>query len=521
MTVAARRRPLALAAAVATAAAALGATALTAPAAHAVDGPPPMTLKDGTLGWGLKKSFRDYVEGGFANGAIKVTDGAQRAGDGSFAFADGAGTYDMSTHAVSSTFKGGVRFTGHDGELDITFAGLKLAGDAGGKTGRITADVTKDGATQDDVPIAALDLAAAKRTMGAGGKVTFDAIPATLTAEGAKVFSYQGRSMYKQGAELDKATFTTTAVTAARPQPQPDPKPDADAKKPDADAKKPDAKKPDAQKPDAKQPDAQKPDAKQPDAQKPDAKPAEGGGEKKGGGAVNDGRLDWGLKKSFRDYVTGGFAQGKAEVFGDAVKLADGYRFTKAVGTYDAAANTLDVAFKGEVRFTGHEGQLDLRFSNFKVKASGSGDATLSADVAAKGTVTLAKLKLDANALKARDGVVTLSAVPATLTAEGAGVFSYEGRAMYKEGTALDPVSLAVTVGKDAALPAAGGKAAASVAAGTPTGGGGGVTGEEASLAATGAGVPTGALLGGAGALALAGGAAVYATRRRSALAKG
>lgn len=504
MTVAARRRPLALAAAAATAAATLGTTALAAPAAHAADGPPPMTLKDGTLGWGLKKSFRDYVEGGFANGAIKVTDGARRAGDGSFSFADGKGTYDMSTHAVSSTFKGGVRFTGHDGELDITFADLKLAGDAGGKTGRITADVTKDGATQDDVPIAALDLAAAKRTMGAGGKVTFDGIPATLTAEGAKVFSYQGRSMYKQGAELDKATFTTTAVTDARPQPQPDPKPKPDPKPDPKPKPSEDGGAPKNDKAPGKAPAETSAKAPAKADDKPDDKPVSG--------AVNDGRLDWGLKKSFRDYVTGGFAQGKAEVFGDAVKLADGYRFTKAAGTYDAAANTLDVAFKGEVRFTGHEGQLDLRFSNFKVKASGSGDATLSADVAAKGTVTLAKLKVDANALKARDGVVTLSAVPATLTAEGAGVFSYEGRAMYKEGTALDPVSLAVTVGKGAELPAA--------AAGSPAGGGG-VTGGEASLAATGAGVPTGALLGGAGALALAGGAAVYATRRRSVLAKG
>ncbi|MEU3350323.1 HtaA domain-containing protein [Streptomyces sp. NPDC037389] len=507
MTVAARRRPLALAAAVATAAAALGTTALIAPAAHAAGGPPPMTLKDGTLGWGLKKSFRDYVEGGFANGAISVTDGARRAADGSFAFTDGKGTYDMSTHAVGSTFKGGVRFTGHDGELDITFADLKLAGDAGGKTGRITADVTTKGGTpQDDVPIAALDLAAAKRTMGAGGKVTFDGIPATLTAEGAKVFSYQGRSMYKQGAELDKATFTTTAVTDAQPKPDPKPKP------------KP---KPSEGGEEKKDTGAPKKDTSAPKNDKTNDKAAQGDG-KPVSGTVNDGRLDWGLKKSFRDYVTGGFAQGKAEVFGDAVKLADGYRFTKAGGTYDAATNTLDVAFKGEVRFTGHEGQLDLRFSNFKVKASGSGDATLSADVASKGTVTLAKLKLDANALKARNGVVTLSAVPATLTAEGAGVFSYQGRAMYKEGAALDPVTLAVTVGENAKLPAA--ADGRNAAADTSTGGGGakgGVTGEEASLAATGADTPTGPLIGGAVALTLAGGAAVYASRRRSALVKG
>ncbi|GHC74652.1 HtaA domain-containing protein [Streptomyces cinnamoneus] len=540
MTVTARRRPLALAAAVATAAAALGTTALTVPAAHAADGPPPqMQLKDGTLEWGLKKSFREYIETGFGGGAIEVADGAQRTGDGPFTFTGGTGTYDMATHAIATTFRGGVRFLGHDGELDLKFADLKLAGDAGGKTGRITADVTRDGRTEDDVPLASLDLGAAKRGGGRGGVITLGAIPAKLTAQGAKVFSYKGRSFYKEGAALDNASLTVTAVA----------QPPAGGGTKDAGTSTDVPATKDAG-------TSTDEDKKTGDGRNPGGDPRTGGapgttGEGKAPqSGVYDGRLDWGVKKSFRDYITDGFAKGRAELLGDAVKAGDSYRFTKGHGTYDASTNTLDAAFNGEVRFTGHDGELDLKLGNFTVKASATG-ATLSADVSAKDkgsttttkAVPLADLKPGADALKARNGVVSLSAVPATLTEQGAKVFSYKGRSFYKTGSGLDPVTLAVTVDKDAKLPddqgsssgtgsgtgtGSGSTGTGSGSTGTGSGSGsagggakGGVTGSEASLAATGAGVPTGPLAGGAAALVVAGGAAVYATRRRSPLARG
>ncbi|MCA6096198.1 HtaA domain-containing protein [Streptomyces sp. SCA3-4] len=540
MTVAARRRPLALAAAVATAAAALGATALTVPAAHAADGPPPqMQLKDGTLDWGLKKSFREYIETGFGGGTIEVADGARRTGDGPFTFTGGTGTYDMASHAVATTFKGGVRFLGHDGELDLTFADLKLAGDAGGKTGRITADVTRDGATQDDVPLASLDLGAAKRGGGKGGVITLGEIPAKLTAQGAKVFAYRGRSFYKEGAALDNASLTVTAVAQ--------PPAGGGTKETGTSTDHPGTKDAGTSTDHPATRDAgtstddpgTKSGAGTPTTEggrTGDGKPAQGG--------VHDGRLDWGIKKSFREYITDGYAKGKAELLGDAVKKGDSYRFPKGHGTYDASANTLDAAFNGEVRFSGHDGELDLKLGNFTVKASTTG-ATLSADVSAKGkesttttkAVPLAHLKPGADAFKAKDGVVSLSAVPATLTEEGAKVFSYKGRSFYKAGTDLDPVNLAVAVEKDAKLPddqgsssgtgtgtgSGSGSAAGSGSTGTGSGSGtgGGATGSEASLAATGAGVPAGPLAGGAAALVVAGGAAVYATRRRASLAKG
>lgn len=493
-----KRSALALAVTAATATV-LGATALTVPAhaAPAADAPK-LDLKDGTLEWGVKESFRGYVTGPIGGGRLEVADGAkQAAGNGAFTFTDGTGTYDTSTHAVATTFKGSVRFLAHAKgdawELDLKLADLKLS--TQGRTGSITADVTAAGKTENDVAIASLDLSAVRPGGGAGGAMTFANIPAKLTAGGAKAFAYHkdGKviEFYKEGQALDPATLTVKAAGGGQ---QPSPRPTA------------------TQTPSPKPTVQPKPSATPTPTVKPTRQPG-------GSGNVLDGNLDWGVKKSFRDYVTGPIAGGKAELSAGAVKSGDGYRFPKGRGTYDAKASSLDAAFTGAVRFTGHEGQLDLKFSDLKVKANGT-TGTLLADVSAKARATgkvtrtddmpLAKLKLPAGALKAKNGVVSLSAVPATLTAQGAKAFDN----MYKEGQALDPLTAAVSVGKNAKLPA--GTDQSAVAAG-PAGGSGGVTGGtgSAALAATGADTPTGPLLGGAAALLLAGGAAVYAARRR------
>lgn len=490
MTVTALRR-LAYAAVVS-----LGAMTLTVPAAHAGEGAAPkgMPLKDGTLEWGVKESFRQYVTGPIGGGRIEVADGARQAdGGGPFTFTGGTGSYDMATHAVATTFKGSVRFLGHrkadkSWELDIKLADVKVT--TQGRSGSITADVTTaGGTTQDDVPIASLDLSAVRPGGGGGGAMTFARIPARLTADGAKAF----KGFYKEGQELDAPTLSVTAGGGGggggEQKPQPQPKPESPAPKSPTPAPASPSEKPKANTGPAEEPAA--------------AKPAEAAAT----GTVADGNLDWGVKKSFRDYVTGPVAGGKAEVSGGARQSGDGYRFPKGHGSYDTGTAALDAAFDGAVRFTGHEGQLDLKLSDLKVKANGT-SGTLYADVSAKerssGKVVatddmpLAKLKLPADALKARSGVVSVSAAPATLTAQGAKAFGD----MYKEGQDLDPVSVTVSVDKNATLPVSSGAAP-------------GAAPGAAELAQTGAGTPTGPLLGAAGALALAGGAAVYATRRR------
>ncbi|AQA11502.1 HtaA domain-containing protein [Streptomyces malaysiensis] len=497
------RGALALATAV-VAAAALGAavTALPAHAAADAAAAPGLELKDGTLEWGVKEGFRKYVTGPIAHGAIEVADGAEQAPDnGPFTFTDGTGTYDTSTHAVDTTFKGKVRFTGHAGALDLTLADLKVRTE--GTSGEITADVTTSGTTSDDVALATLDLSGVTPGTGEGGRMTFADIPAKLTADGAKAFN----DMYQEGQELDPATLAVTPGAATSPTPSATPTP-------------------------TRSPSAS-PTPTAPTPTRTTNGPTEAPATESSGAApgVVDGNLDWGVKKSFRDYVTGPIAKGKITLTGGAADHGDGYRFPHGEGAYDAGEGSLDAAFDGAVRFTGHEGALDLKFSDLSIEVEGAKGALL-ADVSSKdretGEVTdsedvkVADLATGSALPEPEDGVITLTDVPAALTADGAKAFG----GFYAAGDALDPVTVAVSLDEDADLPGgnAGDTGGGDDTGGTDTGGsttgggavtGGSTTGGTGSLATTGTDIPTGALLGGAGAMVVAGTAAVLAAARR------
>ncbi|GAU69171.1 putative hypothetical protein [Streptomyces sp. NBRC 110611] len=522
----ATRRSLAFVAALATTAA-LGMPSV-ALAAGGESGAARIDLKHGTLDWGVKESFRKYVSG-IAFGTITAADGAEQAPEnGPFTFTGGTGSYDTGSHAVAATFQGSVRFTSRFHGFDIKLADLKVS--THGTDGTITADITASGKTQDDVALASLNLGGVQPGSGADGAMTFAGIPAKLTAEGAKAFN----GMYREGQELDPVSLSVTPATSTgkpAPAPAPDPHP-APAPGP-------------ATNPDHERTPDQIPPARHP-AERPATKAATAAT-----GEIVDGALDWGVKKSFRDYVTGPIGGGKAETDGGAAASGAGYRFPKGHGTHDATKATLDAGFNGSVRFLAHSGALDLKFGNLKVKVQGS-KGTLTADVSAKsrtsGKVTttdampVADLKVPSGALNPAKGVVTLDKVPATLTAAGATAFDN----MYKPGQALDPVTLVVSVDKNAQLPSgendsANGGSGSGSGSGSGTGSGATASGSgsgsgagEASavggsgspsfssgtgggaLAATGSSVPSGTLLGTATALVLAGGATVYAARRRT-----
>ncbi|MEU9863773.1 HtaA domain-containing protein [Streptomyces sp. NPDC047971] len=203
------------------------------------------------------------------------------------------------------------------------------------------------------------------------------------------------------------------------------------------------------------------------------------------------------------------------------------YDFAFGSAQWDANARKADAGFGGTVRFACAAHTIDWAISDVKVKAKGS-NGTLVADVATatgkKNDVVFADLDLSKADYTAKNGVVTLANIPAKLTKDGAAQFAGPGgQAFYQPGTAIDPVTVALTVDKDTALPSttSGGTSGGGSTTGgssTTTGGGtvGGSVGGSGSLAATGAGVPTGALLGTAGATALAGAAVVFAVRRRT-----
>ncbi|PNE40749.1 HtaA domain-containing protein [Streptomyces noursei] len=545
------RRPLVLAAALAivsgSAALGLPAVALAAPAPAGGRGAPAIELKDGTLDWGVKESFRRYVTG-LALGKIETTNGArQAAGNGPFTFAGGTGRYDLGSHAVTTAFQGDVRFVSALHGFDIRLADVKVSTDAAakGRTGVITADVTADGKTKDEVQLASLDLSKVRPESGADGAMTFAKIPAKLTAQGAEAFN----GMYQEGQELDPATLTVRPATGpGRPE-----KP-AEPGEPGAPGQPGRPEQPGRPGGEPGQPQGRpgQPDSGTgtPPGGRPapgtGGQPATGSGKAPGSdtgsapaadsGKLHGGNLDWGVKKKFRDYVNGPIAHGKAEPSGGATATAAGFRFPKGHGTFDGKKATLVAEFNGAVRFTGHGGALDLKFSNLRIKAE-SGKGTLIADVASKPrteegrapaqVVTtpdtpIADLKLPSGALTANGGVVTLKNVPATLTAAGSKAFS----GMYPAGEALDPVGAAVAVEPGAQLPSGATESDgshASAGAG-PAGGAdsapsasfssGSTVGGTGALAATGSAAPNGALIGTAAALLATGAAAIYVTRR-------
>ncbi|MEU7042773.1 HtaA domain-containing protein [Streptomyces varsoviensis] len=523
-------RPARRFALVAATALALGAGAVSIPAFAAdggAAGPPKMELKDGTLDWGVKESFRKYVTG-MAKGTIETAGGAKQAADnGPFTFTGGSGTYDTGTHAVATTFQGSVRFISKAHGFDIELADLKLS--TKGKAGSITADITAAGKTEDDVELASLDLSSVRPGSGDGGAMTFAKIPAKLTAEGAKAFN----GMYEAGQELDPATLTVKAGGGGRPTQQPTTGP---TQQPTTDPTTGPTNPTDPTGNPTDGPSKQPTNGPTDQPAKPTT-PSGPGEQDAQSGTIADGNLDWGVKKSFRDYITGG-AKGEIELSGGAAKSGDGYRFPKGHGSYDADTSALDAAFGGAIRFTGHEGKLDLKFSDLKVRVKG-GKGALLADVSAKDLASgkvvnsddlrLADLDLSGKPMKAEGKIVTLAAVPARLTDEGAKAFGgYYDQPSKRD---LDPVTLNVSLDKNAQLPGGTGSSGSSDPAGSSggtgglgggagtTGGSGGITGGSGtgggSLASTGSSTPTTALVGGAAALVLAGGAAAYATRRR------
>ncbi|WP_419995185.1 HtaA domain-containing protein [Streptomyces boninensis] len=515
MTATTRRLAIAVASA-----AVLGAGALTLPAVAAdapAAGPAAIDLTDGTLKWGVKESFRKYVTG-IAAGEITVADGAEQAADnGPFTFTGGTGSYDPATHAVDSAFKGSVRFTSKAHGFDIKLADLKLTTE-NATAGAITADITAAGETSEDVELADLDLSGVKPGQGEGGAMTFADIPAKLTAKGAAAFN----NMYEEGETLDPATLSVKAASGGSSGGSGSGGATGGSTGGSTGG------------------DGGATGGSTGGSTGSGGTDATGGStggsgstggeepEQPADGAIVDGRLDWGVKESFRKYVTGPIGGGKVELGDGAAKQGEGYRFPDGSGQFEAETPGLDARFAGTVRFLAHkEGDayaLDLKFSDLRVEADGTG-AALVADVSSKdresGKVTnssdveVADLSTDAGKLTAKDDIVELKAVPAKLTADGAKAFG----GFYKEGDALDPVSAALSLDEDAQLPGggSGGSGGSGDSGGSGSGGtgGAGTVGGSDPLASTGAGLPVGGLLGAGAAAAALGGAAVYAASRR------
>src|SRR5690349_15099818 len=163
-------------------------------------------------------------------------------------------------------------------------------------------------------------------------------------------------------------------------------------------------------------------------------------------GDVTGATLSWGVKESFRNYITGSIAHGSVTTTGGVANNGSSYGWSGGTGVVDDAVPSADVSYAGGVHFTGHGGQLDMLLENVRVDLEG-GSGTLYADVKSKALSGsdydvdgVAFATLTPGAPSVSNGVATWTNVPAALTADGAVAFA----SFYGAGTALDPVSFSL-----------------------------------------------------------------------------
>ncbi|MEU9176784.1 HtaA domain-containing protein [Streptomyces sp. NPDC048550] len=386
----------------ATLAALLGAL-LPATAARAAGG----TVQGGRLDWGIKSSFQSYVTGPVAKGSFQLKNGAATVGGSLFRFHSATGSYDPDTGAFEAAFTGGVGFQGHqkpDGsyELDLTVSRptIKINGGSGTLYADVSGKAKDTGAvtTRTQVPFATLGLGGVNMKGGAG-PIALTNIPATLTDEGAKAFA----GYYAAGAQLDPVSLSADVKAAPAAEASPSP---SNPARPSHD----------------------------PQAAR---------------GAFADAAVDWGVRRTFREYVTGSIGQGKWTLAEGAQDGGALFRFPQGKGAYDGLKGTLGAAFAGTVHFTG--AHLDLKLGKLGVKVE-NGKGVLSADVTTGGETknAVALVEFDAKGLKTEGALATLAEAPATLTEGGSQAFN----SLYRAGTEMDPVSLAVSLDATAKLPA-------------------------------------------------------------------
>ncbi|RSN46868.1 hypothetical protein DMH12_28260 [Streptomyces sp. WAC 04229] len=184
------------------------------PSASATEAATKGEVADGTLGWGVKQTFRAYVVGPVAKGRVTVSGGAtQAAGNGAFTFKDATGTYDTDADRLTASFAGAVNFKGHETNgtygLDLTLSNLKATLDGG--SGKLSADVNSLGTLTEGVVLA--DLKAKSADLAAEQDViTADGVAATLTAAGAKAFG----DFYPAGTALDTVDLSVALSDGAQ-----------------------------------------------------------------------------------------------------------------------------------------------------------------------------------------------------------------------------------------------------------------------------------------------------------------
>ncbi|WP_314508400.1 HtaA domain-containing protein, partial [uncultured Rothia sp.] len=184
------------------------------------------SLQDVTVNWGLKKSFRSYINGPFSQGSQELT-GVTTNEDGSYHFTSAEGTVANGEYSV--TFTGSsIHYTAHHGLLEVIISDLSVTIKDG--VGTVRANVQSRPYNGNTTPN---DLVETKNmTLGtfnaSGLKVEGNTItlPSVDEENGTRVKLSEEATgafagFYKAGQELDALGFSATIVTKEAPAPSP------------------------------------------------------------------------------------------------------------------------------------------------------------------------------------------------------------------------------------------------------------------------------------------------------------
>ena len=433
------------------------------------------SLQDVTVNWGLKKSFRSYINGPFSQGSQKLT-GVTTNEDGSYHFTAAEGTVANGEYSV--TFTGSsIHYTAHHGLLEVIISDLSVTIKDG--VGTVRANVQSRPYNGNTTPN---DLVETKNmtigTFNASGlKVEGNTItlPSVDEENGTRVKLSEEATgafagFYKAGQELDALGFSATIVTKEAPAPSPEPSTEPSAKPTAAPTAEPssapttEAPKPTDPKP--AEPTSAAPSAA-PTSEAP--KPAESSSaapsspaattepkreEKVTGNVVESGTLSWDIRESFLKYLTS-FAHGSVNVDGLEKTAAGGLKYTQASGVYNPETKTGQINFAGTAEFTGHNGQLKSTIKNMRLVVV-NGKGTLVADVDALtrdgksvSKTGLAIAEVDLSGASVKDGVFSAQNAAVALTDEGSEVLfagQYRGA-----DNAMAPLSFSVKLSEQTA----------------------------------------------------------------------
>lgn len=431
------------------------------------------SLQDVTVNWGLKKSFRSYINGPFSQGSQELT-GVTTNEDGSYHFTSAEGTVANGEYSV--TFTGSsIHYTAHHGLLEVIISDLSVTIKDG--VGTVRANIQSRPYNGNTTPN---DLVETKNmTLGtfnaSGLKVEGNTItlPSVDEENGTRVKLSEEATgafagFYKAGQELDALGFSATIVTkeapapTAKPSPEPSNEPTvAPTAEPSNEPTAAPSSAPTSEAPKPADPKPAEPTSAAPSAAPTSAAPSSPAAttepkreEKVTGNVVESGTLSWDIRESFLKYLTG-FAHGSVNVEGMEKTPAGGFKYTQASGVYNPETKTGQINFAGTAEFTGHNGQLKSTIKNMRLVVV-NGKGTLVADVDALtrdgksvSKTGLAIAEVDLSGASVKDGVFSAQNAAVALTDEGSEVLfagQYRGA-----DNAMAPLSFSVKLSEQTA----------------------------------------------------------------------